>query len=323
MIRLLSLLVLLIIPNIAYASESCIAPQSVMHLQGVDDKRLTLARSLKSYLSAHDQDPRLAKAIYKASLKTGVDFELMVLKAKLESDLGRATFAKTSTARGVFQYIEPTWLTLIKRYGDKLGYAHYADAIARPKFPGVPHLKTDNPFLKAEILALRHDPEMSAMIKAYQVMEETNVIRGYKNGHQVTAADHYIVHMLGLPLAREFYAMKNVGSRLALAKIRNPAMREAAKLNRVFFYNGKRPLTAAEVYAKFNQRVGKEFTAIHQAAFKNKTKPCAEKPAPEVTLASLETVKPLCSRYQADLQQPPSLLAALHRWHPCAHVRSH
>lgn len=294
-----------------------------MLLQSKDEHRLELARSLREYLRAQNLDETLATAIYKASLKTGVDFELMVLKAKMESDLGRLNAAQYTSARGAFQYIEPTWLTLMRRYGGEIGYPHYANAITRSKYPNVPAIKDGNPFLKAEILSLRHDPDISALIKAYQVQEETDVIRSYKRGGKVTATDHYITHMLGLPLAKEFYAMKRRGSVIAVAGLNNPAMREAARMNRAFFYQGKRALTAREAYAQFERRVTKEFATIQNIAYKNKPPACAENNAPAPRLAKLESVTPLCSGYRADLLQPVSLHAALYPLHPCAHVRTH
>ncbi len=319
---LILLTALMILPASAYA-ESCTKPASVMLLQGKDEKRLELARSLKAYLRSKTQDEGLATAIYKASLKTGVDFELMVLKAKMESDLGRLTFARHTTARGAFQYIEPTWLTLIRRYGKDIGYEHYGDAIARSKYPGVPYIKNGNPFLKAEILALRHDPDISALIKAYQVREETDVIRSYKRGKRVTATDHYIVHMLGLPLAKEFYTMKRRGSIIAVAGLNNAAMREAARMNRAFFYSGKRALTAREAYAKFEKRVNKEFKTIQNVAYKNKTPACAQSDEPTLELAKLDSIMPLCSGYQAIPQPQSALHGALHPLHPCARARTH
>ncbi|MEM7650558.1 MAG: hypothetical protein AAF204_00560 [Pseudomonadota bacterium] len=256
------------------AAKQCVQPASVMLMQGEDEKRLKLARSLKVYLQEEGLSGNLATAIYKASIKTGVDFELMVLKAKMESDLGRLNVATGSSARGAFQYIEPTWLTLIRRYGKDMGYEHYAKVITRPHYPALPDIKGSNPFLKAEILSLRHDPEVSALVKAYQVKEETDVIRSFKKGKRVTATDHYIAHMLGLPLMKEFYKMKNRGSVIAVAKLNNAQMREAAKLNRVFFYHGQRALTARESYAKFEKRVNREFSRIQKVAFNKKMPTC-------------------------------------------------
>lgn len=318
MLRILSLIIVISILSAApaRAGERCIKPASVMLLQSPDEKRLELARALKAYLHNHNRDERLATAIYKASLKTGVDFELMVLNAKMESDLGLQNVAATSTARGIFQYIEPTWLTLIRRYGGRVGYQHYADAIERAHYPGVPTIKNNNPYLKAEILALRHDPEMAAMMKAYQVQEETDVIRAMKRGAHVTATDHYIVHMLGLPLAKEFYAMKNSGSLIAVAGLNNPAMREAARLNKVFFYSGKRALTAREVYTRFEKRVSGEFKSIRNAAYDNKVPACAPQ-KPQVTLAKLEPLTQLCHAFPKNAELSGPFYTALKTMHPC------
>ena len=289
-------------------------------MQSMDDKRLQLARSLKTYLKDNGFDERLAASLYKASLKTGVDFELMVLKAKMESDLGRATIAQHTSARGVFQYIEPTWLTLMRRYGDDIGYGHYAKAIKRAKYPGLPYIEGNNPYLKAEILALRHDLDASAMLQAYQVREETDVIKSMKRG-RVTATDHYIVHMLGVPLAKQFYKMQASMSLSPVAKSRNPAMREAAAMNRSFFYSRSGPLAAREVYAKFEAKVGREIRNLRKAVFTQASSNCVEEE--EKPLLQLASITPLCSGYRADLQQPPSLHATLHQLHPCARVRTH
>jgi hypothetical protein len=129
--------------------------------------------------------------------------------------------------------------------------------------------------------------------------------------------------MLGLPLAKEFYAMKRRGSVIAVAGLNNPAMREAAKMNRAFFYQGKRALTAREAYTQFERRVTKELATLQNAAYKNKTPACGQSGKPALQLAKLESVTPLCSGYRADLLQPASLHAALYPLHPCARVRTH
>lgn len=219
-----------------------------------DKKRMELARKYTALQQAKGQDPSVITALYRASMKTGVDFELLILKASLESDLGRLNVSSKSSARGVFQYIESTWLTLIGRYGDEIGYPHYAAAA-----------KKNNQFLKAEILALRHDPEISALIKAYQIKEESGVIESYKRG-PATATDHYIAHMLGLGLAKQFYAMKRVSGSMPVAKAYRPEMREAAKLNPQFFYDGRRPLNARQSYKKFENLVNNEFARINRVA---------------------------------------------------------
>lgn len=233
-----------------------------INLSPQDHERLQLANAYTEHMKADKQDPRVIKALYRASLKTGVDFDLLLMKAILESDLGRYNAAARSSARGVFQYIEPTWLILIKRYGDKIGYPEYAKAIQISRREGFPYFKGNDKYLREEILALRYDDNISAMIKAYQIIEETDVIRGYKNGGAVTATDHYVAHMLGLKLAKDLYDLMNRNSIFAVARLNNPQMREAAMLNRNFFYDNKTPLTAHAVYRKFESRVDREMQRI-------------------------------------------------------------
>ncbi len=235
-------------------------------LQSTDQKMLSSVRSLKAFVAARGQDPAMINALYRASLKTGVDFDLLILKASMESDLGRHLEAANSSARGIFQYIDATWLGVMKHYGAQLGYANYANAI---EFNNRGHatVKNNNKYLKAEILAMRYDPDISALVKAYQIIDETAQLRQIK-GSAVTTTDHYITHMLGMPLAKEFYTLRRRNSPFTLANISNPAMREAVAMNKGFFYSGRTPLTARASYKRFENRVEREIkkmTALSDA----------------------------------------------------------
>jgi len=216
-----------------------------------DRVRMTRDEKLSSALEAEGYDPAIISAIYKASLRHGTDFETMIIKAKIESDIGKNVISANSSARGVFQYIDKTWLTLIERFGEQLGLKHYASG-------------TKDKHLRAEILALRFDPDIAAQIKALQTKEETAIIRSYNGGKQVSTTDHYIAHMLGLSLAREFSRMKRRGSNAKVASVKNPHMREAARMNKLFFYDKGRPLTAAQSYQKFKSRITREQSRLHR-----------------------------------------------------------
>ncbi len=248
------------------SKDICAAPNKQSHL----------ASAYEEHLKQKGQDSSVIGSLYNASVKSGVDMELLLLKAILESDLGRYIEAKRSSARGLFQYIEPTWLILIKRYGAQIGYPEYASAIKIGKRTGIPYFKGPAKYLRPEILALRYDPDASAMIKAYQIKEETQTIRSYKRSKRVTTTDHYIAHMMGLSLARDFYDLKNKNSIIAVARLNRPEMREAAKLNRIFFYDKKRPLTAPEAYKKFDARVKREIKRIRYVAKSNPAKNCTK-----------------------------------------------
>lgn len=234
-------------------------------LSASDQDNLEFAKHMDTVMRHTGYAPEITRALYHAHLKTGVDFKLLVLKAIMESDYGRFNVAPNSSARGVFQYIESTWLVLMHRYGAKAGHAQYAEAISYNHKTKMAELKGTSRHLRGEILALRHDPKVSAIIKAYQVLEETDVIRGYKKGKKVTVTDHYIAHMLGLYVMKDFYQMVERRSIIAPAKLStNPHMREAAYTNKAFFFKRGKALTAAQSYKRFEARVKRELRNISQ-----------------------------------------------------------
>jgi len=70
-------------------------------------------------------------AIKSASRETGSDFAYLLATAQRESNLDNTAKSKGSSATGLFQFIDQTWLSLIKRYGGEHDLGHYADAISR------------------------------------------------------------------------------------------------------------------------------------------------------------------------------------------------
>jgi hypothetical protein len=70
-------------------------------------------------------------AIRRASQTTGVDFDFLMKTARRESAFNPNARAPTSTAAGLFQFIEQTWLGTVKAHGAKHGYGQYADLIHR------------------------------------------------------------------------------------------------------------------------------------------------------------------------------------------------
>ena len=99
--------------------------------------------------------PQVTSAIRQASLKTGVDFAYLMEKAAAESSFDADAQARTSSARGLYQFIESTWLQMVDRYGEKHGLGRYAGEISGSG-------KVTSPAMRREILALRDDPEVAA-----------------------------------------------------------------------------------------------------------------------------------------------------------------
>ena len=73
----------------------------------------------------------LANALNAAGNRSGVDFGYLLQTAMRESSLNPQARASTSSAVGLFQFLERTWLQVMKEEGPRLGYAAYADAITR------------------------------------------------------------------------------------------------------------------------------------------------------------------------------------------------
>ena len=100
-------------------------------------------------------------AIRHASRVTGTNFQYLVATAQVESRFNPGAAAPTSSARGLFQFIEQTWLATLKEQGPALGYGQVADAIDRA--PSGQYVVTD-PRLNDRIMKLRNDPTANAVM---------------------------------------------------------------------------------------------------------------------------------------------------------------
>ena len=88
------------------------------------------------------QTSSVQSAISRAAQRTGVDFDYLVAQARLESGLDPSAKARTSSASGLYQFIDSTWLNTLDRHGAKHGMGWADDAIgpngrvADPAGPG-------------------------------------------------------------------------------------------------------------------------------------------------------------------------------------------
>ena len=73
----------------------------------------------------------VAGALRKAAQTTGASFDYLLATAKIESDLNPNLTMRSSSATGLFQFIEQTWLATHKQAGRAVGYSQYASAITQ------------------------------------------------------------------------------------------------------------------------------------------------------------------------------------------------
>src|SRR6201987_4120749 len=102
---------------------------------------------------------RVTGAIKQAANATGTSFEYLLATAKMESDSNPSAGASTSSARGLYQFIEQTWLATVKEAGGQVGYSQYADAIT--KTASGDYAVVD-PTTRRDIMKLRDDPTASS-----------------------------------------------------------------------------------------------------------------------------------------------------------------
>src|SRR5205807_8534938 len=103
---------------------------------------------------------RVTGAIRDAARVTGAGFEYLLNTALRESNLNPNAKAKTSSATGLFQFIDQTWLGTMKQSGSALGYAKYANAITHTSSG---RYTVNNPAMRNEIFALRKDPTANSL----------------------------------------------------------------------------------------------------------------------------------------------------------------
>jgi hypothetical protein len=132
-------------------------------------------------------------AIRQASAATGTSFNYLLATAQVESGLNPQAGAATSSARGLFQFIEQTWLGTIKQSGAQLGYGRYADAISKTSSG---HYQVADPAMRAEILKLRNDPTANAVMAGAFTKANADYL-ATKLGRQPSEGELYIAHFLG------------------------------------------------------------------------------------------------------------------------------
>lgn len=186
-------------------------------------------------------------AIRRASNATGVDAEFLIKTARRESAMNPSARAPTSSAAGLFQFIEQTWLGTVKAHGAKHGYGQYADLIYR----GSDGRWKVEGSARNVVLDLRFDPQAASTMAAELTASNAAYLRG-RTGQEPGAGDLYAAHFLGPAGAAQ----------LMEAMDRNPSgsaaaiFPQAASANRSIFFKGGRPATIAEVHANLQRTAG-------------------------------------------------------------------
>jgi hypothetical protein len=187
-------------------------------------------------------------AIQRASNATGVDFSFLLGTARRESGYNPGAHAPTSSAAGLFQFVEQTWMGTLKQHGAKYGYARYADLIQKGSDG---RYFVQGAEARRVVMDLRLDPHAASLMAGELASDHASYLRG-RMGRDPTAGELYVAHFLGPQgSARLIEAVQSNPQASAAA-----LFPDAAAANRSIFYRDGRAATIGEVYANLTRPQG-------------------------------------------------------------------
>ncbi|CCD96322.1 conserved hypothetical protein [Bradyrhizobium sp. ORS 375] len=190
---------------------------------------------------------KVAGAIKQAADSVGTSFEYLLSTAKMESDFNPTAGASTSSARGLYQFIDQTWLGTVKQAGADLGYGQYADAITRTSSGDY---TVSDPAMRQAIMKLRDDPKASSAMAAALTQSNSFQLTGMI-GRRPTDAELYMAHFMGAGGAAKLITSAQDTPNASAAR----NFPSAAAANRSIFYDRDgEARSVSQVYSVLNSR---------------------------------------------------------------------
>lgn len=212
--------------------------------------------------------PAVTGAIQKASQLTGASFGYLVATAQVESNFNPDAKVSTSSAGGLFQFIDQTWLATLKEAGQTFGYGDYSKAIS--KTASGRYVVAD-PKMRRAVMRLRKDPTANSLMAG--VFTRKNAAKlAAQIGRAPTGGELYLAHFLGPAGAAKLIGTASQRPGAAAAAL----FPGAARANPTIFYD--RQGGARSVAQVYGLLTGK-FDAAH-ARFAAHTPAAATAPAP-------------------------------------------
>lgn len=211
--------------------------------------------------------PEVAQAIHKASARTGVDFSYLVAQAGQESSFKPDAKASTSSAKGLYQFIEKTWLNMVRDKGADHGLGEFAgkidDTVEGPRVV--------DPAARRKILDLRNDPSLSAVMAAEYAKANRAQLEA-SLGRATNSTDLYMAHFLGASGATKFLnAVQKTPDRTGAE-----LLPEAAAANRGAFYDkAGRALSVKKIYENYAAKFDGAVQSVIVAASPEPAKPAS------------------------------------------------
>lgn len=190
----------------------------------------------------------VAAAISHASQTTGVSKAYLQATAARESSFDPAAQAKTSSAAGLYQFIESTWLDMVDRHGQALGLPQGAGVGPGASAGQNPDQSADPiadqsvgaVLAKDDVLALRFDPKSAALMASALAKDNAAVLEA-KLGRPVTDGELYTAHVMGAGDAVRLISQAEIDPQQPAADL----FPKPAAANAGLFYKNGEPVSVA------------------------------------------------------------------------------
>jgi hypothetical protein len=197
--------------------------------------------------SVEDLDADTVWAMRLASKRTDISLTYLLNTAHLEANFNPKVKSRTSSAAGLYQFIEQTWLGLVRTHGARYGWGGFGGQI---ECGSSGHCRTKARSQLTEILNLRYDV-MTATFLAAEFARENRDLLAKQLGTAISDTQLYMAHLLG----------PSGAVRLIRAIRENPAQSakamfpQAASANRSLFYGaGGKALSVQQFYENLEKR---------------------------------------------------------------------
>jgi hypothetical protein len=200
--------------------------------------------------------PAVVVALGNAARASGADPALLLAMAWKESRLDPLARNPQSSARGLMQFTRETWLEVVRDYGPKYGLSHHSALLLTDYRSG--EISTRRPRHLTEILKLRDNPRLSAAMAAERISRKQADL-AQALGRASTAADLYMVHLLGPVGAQRFLAeLQRAPSRPVTEAVGADSLQR--NLGLFTARDSGRPLSLGQVYQSIESLIADQRT---------------------------------------------------------------
>ena len=198
--------------------------------------------------------------VVKAAKTTEMDPALLMAIADKESNFILRAKARTSSATGLFQFVEKTWLHAMKIFGDRHVKSEEARAVLAQE--GAPKAQK-----RAQLLNMRMDPYLSAVLAA-EMRKKDGALIAERLGRPLTPGEIYLIHFLGTDDAERFMRALDETPNMSAASL----LPRPARANRPIFYVSQggrlKDRSVREVHEAFEAMMGSRTSRYEDVAEK-------------------------------------------------------